>query len=113
MSRNILSAITAAEILNEIWPPRKSNDLFQYHSKVIIGKKMLSELFCPPILELQRSLEVCDFFFQPGTYMYANVTVTLTNQKKLLDCTVTLTNQKELLVGKNLQGLSTPSQSCQ
>ena len=76
-------------------------------------KKMLSELFCPPILELQRSLEVCDFFFQPGTCMYANVTVTLTNQKKLLDCTVTLTNQKELLVGKNLQGLSTPSQSCQ
>ena len=30
--------------------------------------------------------------------MYANVTVTLSNQKRLLDCTVTLTNQKELLV---------------
>ena len=72
---------------------------------------MLLELFWPPILELQRSLEVCDFFFQPGTS--ANVTVTLTNQNKLLDCTVALTNRKELLVGKNLQGLSTPSQSCQ
>lgn len=101
LSRISLSAVTV-EIWNYIWPPRKSNDLFQYHSNVILKKKNLPELFCPPILELQRSLKGCvNFCFFSISYT------------RCTTVTGTITNQMGLLVGKDLQGLSTPSQSCQ